>query len=266
MIGLSVFTVFALGLRHGADPDHLAAIDNMTRNSFERRPWLSRFVGTLFAGGHSVMVLSIAGLVGLLGAHFVAQGTLIESVGTWISIVVLIAIAVLNLQSLRNGGDRLAGAKTRLLPKVLREARSPWIAVPVGLLFGFGFETSSQIATYAVAFGANSGVYGALVVGAAFCLGMICTDTLDSVLVHRLVSDRTSMRPKTMRVWIVSVTIIALAVAFYELAQQLGWKSPLKDIDVSYAIVAALLGVFAYVFAQTRTQRTESPTPSGTPS
>ncbi len=81
---------------------------------------------------------------------------------------------------------------------------------------------------------------------------MICTDTLDSVLVHRLVSDRSSLQPRTMRVWIVSVTVVALVVAGYELAQVLGWQSPVPDIYISYAIVASLVAVFAYIFAQTR--------------
>ena len=53
MIGSSAFTVFVLGMRHGADPDHLAAIDNVTRNAYVKTPLLSRFVGTFFAGGHS---------------------------------------------------------------------------------------------------------------------------------------------------------------------------------------------------------------------
>jgi high-affinity nickel-transport protein len=256
MIGAGAFAVFALGLRHGADPDHLAAIDNLTRNSFERRPWLSRFCGSLFAGGHSVMVLSIAALVGILGTHLGRYGPAIETAGTWISIIVLVAIALLNLRQLRGGDGRLAGVKTRFLPRALREATSPWVALPVGLLFGFGFETSSQVATYAVAFGAGQGIVGALFVGALFCFGMLCTDTLDSVLVHRLVSDRSSLQMSTLRVWIWSVTLVALAVAGYELAQVLGWQSPVPDIYVSGAIVTSLLVVFAYVFARTRTGRT----------
>jgi high-affinity nickel-transport protein len=260
MIGLGAFAVFALGLRHGADPDHIAAIDNLTRNSYGERPWLSRFCGTLFAGGHSVMVLSIAALVGLLGTQLGPYAATVETIGTWISILVLVLIAVLNLRQLRSDPTRLVGVKTRLLPRALREGSSPWLAIPVGLLFGFGFETSSQIATYAVAFGVGSGVLGALFVGAMFCLGMLCTDTLDSVLVHRLVSDRSSLQPATMRVWIWSVTLVALAVAAYEFAQLVGWKSPVPDLYVSGVIVAALLAVFAYVFARTRTQR--HPTPS----
>jgi high-affinity nickel-transport protein len=265
MIGLSAFAVFALGLRHGADPDHIAAIDNMTRNSIDRKPGLSRFVGTIFAGGHSVMVLSIAALVGLAGTHLGAYGATIETIGTWISIAVLVLIALLNLRQLKTGDGRIAGVKTRLLPRVLREATSPWVALPVGLLFGFGFETSSQILTYSVAFGVREGVLGALLVGAMFCLGMICTDTLDSVLVHRLVSDRVSLRTTTMRVWIWSVTIIALAVAAYELAQILGWLSTVHDLQVSIGIVAVLMVVFAYVFATTKRERiAPAPTPGTT--
>jgi hypothetical protein len=85
-----------------------------------------------------------------------------------------------------------------------------------------------------------------------FCLGMICTDTLDSVVVHRLVSDRSNVLPSTMRVWIWSVTLLALAVAGYELAQVLGWHAPFPDIYASAAIVLALIGVFAYILYATR--------------
>ncbi len=99
MIFASAFTVFALGLRHGADPDHLAAIDNLTRNSLATKPFLSRFVGTLFAGGHTVMVLAIAALVGFLGTKFGSHARLIETIGTWISILVLFVIAGVNLAS-----------------------------------------------------------------------------------------------------------------------------------------------------------------------
>ncbi len=254
MIGLSAFTVFALGLRHGADPDHLAAIDNVTRNAYGKTPFLSRFVGTMFAGGHSIMVLALSALVGLLGTRFAAHGQLIETIGTWISIVVLLGIAALNLRQLA-GGDRtrLAGAKTRLLPRALRDGTSALLAIPIGLLFGFGFETSSQVATYAVAFGSTAGVWGSVIVGSMFCLGMIVTDTLDSVVVYRLVSFRSDRLPRVMGVWIASVTIFAVAVAIYEVCQVCGWQPPVSDLEVSAALVLALGGIFAYVLLQTRT-------------
>ncbi len=260
MIVTGAFTVFALGLRHGADPDHLAAIDNMTRNSVQRQPLLSRFIGTLFAGGHTVMVLAIAALVGYLGSLFAGRAQIIENAGTLISIVVLVFIALLNMRQLAAGQtDRVAGAKTRLLPSFLRNATSPLVAIPVGLLFGFGFETSSQIAAYAVAFGADAGVAGALLVGSMFCVGMVCTDTLDSLFIHRLVTYRAGRLPQVMRVWIWSVTMFALAVAAYELSQLLGWRSPASDLAVSGILVTILLAIFAWIFLSTRQLRRAGP-------
>jgi high-affinity nickel-transport protein len=261
MMFASAFTVYTLGLRHGADPDHLAAIDNLTRNSLRRAPRLSRFIGTLFAGGHTVMVLAIAALVGYLGTRFALHGNTIETAGTWVSIAVLLALAAINLRQLQKGeSDRVFGIKTRLLPPVLRDGTSPWLALPIGLLFGFGFETSSQIATYAMAFGADAGVAGALIVGSMFCGGMVCTDTLDSIFIHRVVSYRSGLLPRVMRVWIWSVTIFAVVVAAYELAQVLGWKPPVSDLTVSIVLVWSLLAVFVWIFFATRTSgRVESP-------
>jgi nickel/cobalt transporter (NiCoT) family protein len=252
VIGPGAFTAFVLGMRHGADPDHLAAIDNVTRNAYVKSPRLSRFVGTFFAGGHTVMVLSISMLVGLLGTRFAAHGPLIERIGTWISIVVLLAVAALNVRTLCAGGTRLAGAKTRLLPRRLREGSSALLAIPIGLLFGFGFETSSQLFAYGLAVGADAGIAGGLLVGAMFSGGMICTDTLDSVLVHRLISFRSDRLPALMRVWVLSVTALAVVVALYEMAQALGWESPVGDLTVSAVLVIALLAVFAFVFFRTR--------------
>jgi high-affinity nickel-transport protein len=253
----AAFTVFALGLRHGADPDHLAAIDNVTRNSYARMPLLSRFSGTLFALGHSAMVLAIAAVVGYVGTRFAAHSQTIELIGTWLSIVILVLLAAVNIRQLTiSGSAKIAGVRARLVPKRLREGTSALLAVPIGLLFGFGFETSSQIATYTIAFSINAGIWGAIVVGAAFCLGMICTDTLDSVLVHRLVSYHADDMPRVVRAWIWCVTIIAVLVAAYELAQVLGWKPPIAsdraDLLVSAGIVALLIGVFVYVYTATR--------------
>jgi high-affinity nickel-transport protein len=256
VIFAGAFTVFTLGLRHGADPDHLAAIDNLTRNSITRRPFFSRFIGTIFAGGHTIMVLAIAALVGYLGSRFAAQSHRIETIGTWISIIVLLCIAALNLRQLTAGQtDRIAGVKTRFLPACVLNGSSPWLAFPIGFLFGFGFETSSQIAAYAVAFGADAGVMGAILVGSMFCVGMMCTDTLDSVLVHRLVTYRAGRLPRVMRVWIWSVTLFAVGVAAYEAASLFGVRFGIADLAISGILVGSLLAVFAWIFLSTRQVR-----------
>ena len=248
-IGVIAFTVFVLGLRHGADPDHLAAIDNLTRNSIGARQRFSRFVGTLFAGGHSVMVLSIAALAGLLGARLAPHGQLLETVGTWVSIVTLFAIAGLNIRQLALNRSGPAGFKNGLLPRSLRAATSPFAAIPIGILFGLGFDTSSQVASYALAFTAGGGIVIGLLVGLAFSLGMTVTDTLDSLLVHRLCTRHPLELVRATRVWIVTVTILAMAVGSYELAQTIGWQSPLPDLAISALLVSVLLAVFAWTFA-----------------
>ena len=248
-LGVAAFTVFVLGLRHGADPDHLAAIDNLTRNSLSARRPFSRFVGTLFAGGHSVMVLSIAALAGLLGSRLAARGAMLETIGTWVSIVTLFAIAGLNIRQLvRNRIGAMAGIKNSLLPRSLRAATSPLAAIPIGLLFGLGFDTSSQVATYALALTSGGGILLGLAIGLVFSLGMTVTDTLDSVLVYKLCTRHPLELVRATRVWIIAVTALALTVATYELAQALGWKSPIPDLALSGILVGALLLVFAWTF------------------
>lgn len=255
--GVIAFTVFVLGLRHGADPDHLAAIDNLTRNSLGARERLSRFVGTLFAGGHSIMVLSIAALAGLLGSRLAQHGPLLESIGTWVSILTLFAIAALNIRQLAlNRETSVAGFKSALLPRTLRSATSPLAAIPVGILFGLGFDTSSQVAAYALALTAGSGIALGLLIGLVFSLGMTVTDTLDSLLVHRLCARHPLELVRATRIWIITVTGLALIVGAYELAQALGWDSPVPDLAVSGFLVATLLAVFAWTFAwSARTQQ-----------
>ena len=222
MILSGALAVYLLGLRHGADPDHLAAIDNLTRNSMEFKPRLSRFVGALFACGHTAMLLAIATLVGVLGSRFVREGPAVERTGTWISIALLLLFVAFNIRQLIAGETgRISGFKTKLLPAVLRNATSPWAAIPIGLLFGFGFETSSQVAAYAIAFGSRSGALGAIGVASLFCLGMLCSDTVDSLLIHRLISSGNVARWFGMRVWAWSITLFAFTVAMYELFSML---------------------------------------------
>jgi len=252
--GVTAFTVFALGLRHGADPDHLAAIDNLTRNSAGLGRRLSRFVGTLFAGGHSIMVLSIAALAGLVGQHLAAHGAALETAGTWVSIVVLFLIGAFNVRQLLAGkSGTLVGPKTAMLPKSLRLATSPLAAIPIGLLFGLGFDTSSQVAAYALAL-AGGGVVAALVIGLPFSLGMAVTDTLDSLLVYHLCMRRPLEMARATRTWIIAVTVFAFVVGGYELAQVLGWRSPVPDLVVSALIVLALLAVFAWTLLRIKAE------------
>lgn len=245
-----VLTVFVLGLRHGADPDHLAIIDNMTRNAYERHPRWSRYVGTLFAGGHSIMVLTIAAVIGLLGEHLATQARIIETAGTWVSLLILVLVAVLNIMQLRANGDITGSFRTRMLPAALRSHTHVLVALPVGILFGIGFETSSQLAAYAVAFTSGAGMLGAITIGFAFCAGIICTDTLDSILVHRFLARSAASLLRAKRLWLTTVTTFALVVAAYQGAQLCGWTPPLNELMLSALLISALVCVYVRIMTQ----------------
>src|SRR2546429_175082 len=92
LIGL----VFALGLRHGFDPDHLVAIDGMTRSSARVRPGTSRWSGLFFSLGHGAVV-TLVGLGVALAAADLRAPRWLEQLGAGISIGVLLVLGIGNL-------------------------------------------------------------------------------------------------------------------------------------------------------------------------
>ena len=233
----TVLAVFVIGLRHGADPDHLAAIDNLTRSAGERMPVTSRLVGTFFAIGHSAMVLGIATTAAALGSRIAHESPALERVGALASIGILVLMVALNIATLRSGTATL---RARFLPKVLRDATHPLIAIPIGALFGFGFETSSQLVAYGLAFSSGH-VADGLIVGAVFCLGMICTDTFDSLFVARVIATNRTQARRSRYAWILVTTIVALAVAAERSIEFFGFAPPVDELALSALTVAALV-------------------------
>lgn len=242
---VGTLTVFALGMRHGADPDHFAAIDNVTRNAYAARHRHSKFCGLFFATGHSAMVLLLAVVLSMLSAQLLAGSHWLEAAGNWFSIAILLAMAALNVTALFRRQPGFVGIKSRLIPVFIRNAPNPLIAVPIGMLFGFGFETSSQMAAYGIAFSQDGGALAGLLVGLAFCGGLIASDALDGLIVHHLVSRRSNTSPPVGRLWLWCVTIVAVSVAAYELGAI--FRVPVNettDLAFGLSIVLALLGVF----------------------
>jgi high-affinity nickel-transport protein len=178
-VGLGL-TAYTLGLRHAFDADHIAAIDNTTRKLIaERKRPLS--VGFFFSLGHStiVLVLSLlfaAGLRALSGPvqHSGSQlHQVSELIGTGISGGFLYAIGLLNLvvmfglfrvfRDMRQGryseselerNLNSRGLMNRIYGRFARAVRSPWQMYPVGLLFGLGFDTATEVALLFLAAGA----------------------------------------------------------------------------------------------------------------
>src|SRR5258706_15756251 len=111
-----VAVVFLLGLKHGLDPDHLAAIDGLTRFNAASRPRLSRWSGLLFSAGHGLVVTLVAVSVATVATEWRAPEWL-ESAGALISIAFLTLLGVANLAAVLRtpGGEivRAAGLRSR---------------------------------------------------------------------------------------------------------------------------------------------------------
>ncbi len=144
----------ALGMRHAVDPDHLAAIDGLTR----LRP--RRTNGIYFALGHSLVVILLAVGIG----QFVAER--FAFLGPW----TLILIGAVNLWRLLR-----RPAKAALQSKPAR----PIIAQPflLGMLLAAGFETASQLSALIIA-----GQNNPWLLGLAFSAGMVLVDGIDGSL------------------------------------------------------------------------------------
>ncbi|MEU6563047.1 HoxN/HupN/NixA family nickel/cobalt transporter [Nocardia nova] len=211
-VGLGA-TAYTLGMRHAFDADHIAAIDNTTRKLVaENKKPMS--VGFWFSLGHSTVVFAIVALIAL-GVRALSAG--VENpdsglqrwtgvFGTGVSGTFLILIGLLNLVSLvgiwrvlrrmRQGEyDEQAlereldsrGALTRFLGPLLRSVHAPWQMYPVGLLFGLGFDTVTEVGLLVLAGGAAATDlpwYAVLVLPVLFSAGMSLFDSLDGAYMN----------------------------------------------------------------------------------
>jgi high-affinity nickel-transport protein len=204
-IGLTAYT---LGMRHAFDADHIAAIDNATRKlmSEGKRPLSTGF---WFSLGHSTIVFALAFLISLgvrsLDGPVRHGGSALHQVAGWVGPAVsgtfLYLIAALNVviligvlrvfREMRSGHyDEQAleeqlqrrGLMNRLLGRVGRSVSRPRQMYPVGLLFGLGFDTASEVALLVIAGSAGAAGlpwYSILCLPILFAAGMSLLDTLD---------------------------------------------------------------------------------------
>ena len=237
-VGLGV-TAYTLGLRHAFDADHIAAIDNTTRKLMGegRRP-LS--VGFWFSLGHSSVVFVMVALLGfgiraLAGGLSDSQSTLQRTTSLWgtsVSGVFLILIGLINLAALigilkvfrgmRRGhydesalDDQLdkRGFLNRILGRVTKAVTKPWHMYPVGLLFGLGFDTVTEVGLLVVAGGAAAASlpwWAILTIPILFAAGMSLLDTIDGSFMNFAYGWAFS---KPIRKVYYNITITALSVA-----------------------------------------------------
>jgi high-affinity nickel-transport protein len=251
VFGLGVgILAYTFGLRHAFDADHIAAVDNTTRKlladrasapnpAAQRRP-LS--VGFWFSLGHSTIVFLLAlflslGVKTLAGQVANGASTLhsvTSVIGTSVSGVFLWIIAALNLvvlvgivkifRRLRSGEfdeqeleDQLAkrGLMNRLLAGLTKSVRKPAHIYPVGLLFGVGFDTATEVGLLVIAGGAavsNLPFYSILVLPVLFAAGMCLMDTVDGVFMNAAYGWAFA-RPVRKVFYNITITSLSVAVA-----------------------------------------------------
>lgn len=285
LLGVALL-VYGLGLRHAVDADHIAAIDNVTRKLMQagQRPVA---VGFWFAMGHSMIVVLVTVCVACATrslAVFQHLRSLGEAIGTSVSVGFLLAIAVMNLaiflsihksyRHYRSGGvyveedlDRLLhqrGFLARILRPLFRLVSRSHHMFLLGLLFGLGLDTSTEIAMFTVS--AQETVKGVsimaiLVLPALFAAGMSLIDTTDGVVMLGAY-DWAFVRPWRKLCYNMTITLVsalvALVVAGTEaigwLGEQFRWQSPAWKIidalnDHTDSLGFAVIGMFALAWA-----------------
>jgi high-affinity nickel-transport protein len=281
-IGLGL-TAYTLGLRHAFDADHISAIDNTTRKLMaeDKRP-LS--VGFWFSLGHSTVVFALSFLFAIgiraLSGPLEHDGSTLHTVtgwvGTGVSGTFLYAIAALNLvilvgivrlaRELRSGRfseeqleQRLnsRGLMSRLLGRFTRAITKSWHMYPIGVLFGLGFDTASEVALLFLAAGAaGAGLpfYAILCLPILFAAGMSLLDAIDGSFMN-FAYEWSFSKPVRKLYYNITITglsvLVATVIGTIELgglvSQQLGARGGfwqwLSGIDIN-TLGFVIVGMF----------------------
>jgi nickel/cobalt transporter (NiCoT) family protein len=245
-VGVGILA-YTFGLRHAFDADHIAAVDNTTRklladnaeNDNARKP-LS--VGFWFSLGHSTIVFSLAFLLSVgvkaLAGQVENDSSGLHSatgiIGASVSGVFLWILGILNLavlfgilkvfREMRSGvyneqqlEDQLnkRGFMNRFLGGLTKSVRKPWHIYPIGVLFGLGFDTATEVGLLVLAGGAaafNLPFYSILVLPILFAAGMCLMDTIDGVFMNAAYGWAFA-KPVRKVFYNITITAISIAVA-----------------------------------------------------
>ena len=280
LAGLGVLA-YSFGLRHAFDADHIAAIDNTTRKflSQGKRPL---GVGFFFSLGHSTIVFSLAAGLAVASRAVRAQLPGFQDwgayVGAGVSGTFLWIIGVLNLlvlldivrisRDLKQGAydeqrleERLAdrGFMNRFfLGRFFRLISASWQMYPLGILFGLGFDTATEVGLLALAAGVASHAVPFLAVLSLpilFAAGMSLMDTADGAFMSQAYGWAFSnpVRKIYYNITVTSLSVtVALAVGSVELLQVFAtrfgldtgiwaWLNALDFEKLGYVVVGLFL-------------------------
>src|SRR5271167_2588778 len=234
---------YSLGLRHAFDADHISAIDNTTRKLMNegKRP-LS--IGYWFSLGHSTIVVAIG--VGIVVAEKAVYGAVSHSnsnleqfggvFGTVVSAMFLYLIALLNLailagifrvfRSMRQGTFDEAelerqlnnrGLMFRFFGRWMKTIDKEWKMYPVGVVFGMGFDTATEVAllaTTALLASQHLPLYSIMCLHILFTAGMTLMDTIDGIFMNFAYSWA-FFNPVRKVYYNLAITGLSVAICFF---------------------------------------------------
>ena len=238
MISTAVLS-YTLGLRHALDADHISAIDLMTRRLIAagQQPVT---VGTFFSLGHSTIVIItsivVAATASAVSERFDNFSKVGGIIGTSVSAAFLILLGIMNMwilvKLIQEMKRRLraepgsepegftlqgGGCLFHLLKRMFKLIDKPWKMYPLGVLFGLGFDTSSEIALLGIAsIQATQGtsIWLILIFPLLFTAGMCLLDTTDGALMMSLyTSTKLARDPIAILYYSIVLTVITVMVA-----------------------------------------------------
>ncbi len=264
---------YALGLRHALDADHIAAIDNVTRRlvNADRRPVAT---GLFFSLGHSSIVLLLAVLVALgasqIHHHFPLLQQSVDMVGSLVSALFLLAMGFVNVLVLRESLAALRAARrqpdgpaiaapppqglfNRLLTPLLRSTDRSWKMYPIGVLFGLGFDTATEVAVLGISAATaiqHIPLWTILLFPTLFCAGMILLDTADGLLMARAYSwalIRASRKLYYNAIMTAVTVVVAVVIGSLEIVglarHDVGpwWAGVAASVNHHFALIGAVM-------------------------
>ena len=285
---------YTFGLRHAFDADHIAAIDNTTRKLMQdgKRPLGTGF---FFSLGHSTIVFSLTAGLAIGATTLNAQLPTLQSYGSTIGVSVsatfLLLIGALNLlvllevvsvfrhmkrgqydeRSLERALLKQGFLSRVVLKRIGDRIDTSWKMYPLGVLFGLGFDTATEVGLLAVAAGVathHAPFLAVISLPLVFAAGMSLMDTADGAFMSPAYGWAFSS-PVRKVYYNISVTSLSVAVAWLvgavELLQVLaaklslhgGFWNLLERLDLGhlgYFVVALFVGtwVLSIVFWKTR--------------
>jgi high-affinity nickel-transport protein len=277
---------YTFGLRHAFDADHIAAIDNTTRKLLQdgKRPL---GVGFFFSLGHSSVVFGLAAGLAVAASTVKARMPSLRHwggvVGTGVSGTFLLAIGILNLlvlldvlgifRDMRRTGLDEERLEARLLDRGLMSRgvlkriggriHSSWQMYPLGVLFGLGFDTATEVGLLALSAGAagrQMPFAAVLALPLLFAAGMSLLDTADGAFMSHAYGWAFSSPVRkvyyNITVTALSVTV-ALGIGGIELLQVIARAAWVDLSTLGYVVVVLFFGTWAAAALVWKTRRIE---------